>query len=193
MFGETEITGDTTRKEEEKKREFERVAIPHMLALYNSARLMVVDPRDAEDLVQDTYLRAYRFFGTFTRDISFKAWLYKIFNNLWINKHRSSLRVPSMIDYEVVELSGVLRSEATPETEIFDKLLDEEVINALDELPAKFRSVIILFDLEDFSYQEISEILSCPVGTVMSRLYRGRKILRGVLGDYAKKRGYRGA
>ncbi len=175
---------------EEKNREFEEVYPEHMDSLYGVALRMTRDESDAQDLVQDVYLRAYRFFDTFERGTNLRAWLFKILRNTYINKYRKELKTPQMVDVYEVEVSGDLCAPTTPEDEIFDNLLDDDVTMAMDSLPEEFRNAIILSDLEGFSYKEISGILDIPIGTVMSRIHRGRKLLRDILYDYAKKCGY---
>ena len=179
-----------TQSAEEKKREFEEIALQYMEPLYSAALRMTRDGTAAQDLVQDAYLRAYRFFDKFEKGTNFKAWLFKILKNVYINKYRKQSRSPQMVDVSSVEMSNDLADAMTPENEIFDKLLDDDITGAMDSLPEEFRLAIILSDLQGFSYKEISEILDCPIGTVMSRLHRGRKLLRISLHEYAKKRGY---
>jgi len=175
---------------EERKKEFEGVALQYMDSLYSAALRMARDETEAQDLVQDAYLRAYRFFDKFEKGTNFRAWLFKILKNIYINKYRKESKKPQMIDISNVEVSGDLTAAVTPEDEVFNKLLDDDITNAMDALPEEFRLAIILSDLQGFSYKEIAEILDCPIGTVMSRLHRGRKLLRNSLHDYARKRGY---
>ncbi len=175
---------------EEKNREFEEVAFRYMNPLYIAALRMTGDKSEAQDLVQDSYLRAYRFFDRFKRGTNFRAWLFKILRNVYINKYYKTLRIPQMVEISNIEESGDLVTTATPENEIFSSLLDDEVANAVGALPEEFRDVIVLSDLDGLSYKEIAEILDCPMGTVMSRLHRGRKLLRKSLYEYAKERGY---
>ena len=175
---------------ERKKKEFEEVALQYMDSLYNAAMRMTRDGNDAQDLVQDAYLRAYRFFDKFQKGTNFKAWLFRILKNVYINKYRKEIKQPQMLEVSDVEASGNLAAKKTPEDEIFNNLLDDDITSAIDELPEEFRLAIVLSDLEGFSYKEIAEILDCPIGTVMSRLHRGRRLLKDSLYEYARKRGY---
>ncbi len=173
-----------------KAEEFNAIALPHIESIYRSALHMAGNVSDAQDLVQDSYLRAYRFFDKFKRGTNFKAWLLKILRNLWINKYHKESRAPRMVDIRDIETSEAMKAEETPEDRIFDGLLDDDITFAIDSLPEYFRLAVTLSDLEGLSYREIAEIMDCPVGTVMSRLYRGRKLLRESLHDYAKRLGY---
>jgi len=175
---------------EHKKKEFEESALQYMDSLYSAALRMTRNESEAQDLVQDAYLRSYRFFDKFQKGTNLKAWLFKILKNIYINKYRRESKRPQMVDVSDVEASGDLMVSTTPEDEIFDKLLDDDITRAMSDLPEDFRLAIILSDLEGFSYKEIAEILDCPIGTVMSRLHRGRRLLRDSLYEYAKKRGY---
>ena len=175
---------------EDKKKEFEELALQYMDSLYSVALRMTRDATEAQDLVQDAYLRAYRFFDKFAKGTNFKAWLFKILKNVYINKYRKESRTPQMVDVSGAEASENLQTTATPESEIFDKLLDDDITEAIDSLPNEFRLAIILSDVEGLSYKEIAEVLECPIGTVMSRLHRGRNLLKESLREYAKERGY---
>lgn len=174
----------------ELKKEFEEVALQYMNDLFRAALRMTRNESEAQDLVQDTYLKAYRFFDKFRRGTNFKAWLFKILKNVYINKYRVALRMPEMVSIKDAELSGELTTATTPEDEIFDKFLDDDTTAVIEALPEEFRLAVILSDLEGFSYKETAAILDCPIGTVMSRIHRGRRLLRNSLYEYAKKHGY---
>ena len=173
-----------------KAEEFKAIALPYMDSIYRSALRMAGNVSDAQDLVQDSYLRAYRFFDKFEKGTNIKAWLLKILRNLWINKYHKESRAPKMVNIRDIETFEAMKAEETPEDRIFDGLLDDDITFAIDSLPEHFRLAITLSDLEGLSYREIAEIMDCPIGTVMSRLYRGRKLLRESLHDYAKRTGY---
>ncbi len=176
-------------------KDFEREALPHMDALYNFALRMTGDPDDADDLLQETYLKAYRFFDKFERGTNCKAWLFRIMKNSFINIYRRVSKEPDKVDYDdVEEFYHSIRAESTDpndlEERLFSNLLDDDVTRALEELPEDFRTVVILCDIEGFTYEEIADFVECPIGTVRSRLHRGRKMLRAKLFDYAKSRGF---
>ena len=176
--------------EEEKRNEFGVLAIQYMDSFYNTALRMTGNEVEAQDLVQDAYLRAFRFFDKFEKGTNFKAWLFKIIRNIYINKYRKEIKMPQMMDVSDAEAIGFLSETDTPEILIFDDLIDDDITKALDSLPDDFRLTLIMSDLEGFSYKEIADILDCPIGTVMSRLYRGRRLLRKNLHEYAKEHGY---
>lgn len=174
---------------------FIKEALPHMDALYNFALKMTRDPDDANDLLQETYLKAYRFFDKFELGTNCKAWLFRIMKNSYINIYRKNHREPDKVDYgEIEEFYETIKSDrASPndlESEIFDNVLDDEVITAVQALPDDFRTVILLCDIEGLTYEEIAEFVDCPIGTVRSRLHRARKMLAVKLHDYAKRKGY---
>lgn len=176
--------------------EFEAVALEHFDALYNTALRMTRNPSSAQDLVQETYLKAYRFFDRFEPGTNLKAWLFTILRNTYINAYRKTVRQQPQVDFEHVQLFYADTSSA-PEwqdrcstEEMLRHVVQDDVKRALDELPEEYRLVVLLADLEDFSYKEIAAIVDCPVGTVMSRLFRGRRLLRQSLKDFAKKSGY---
>jgi RNA polymerase sigma-70 factor (ECF subfamily) len=180
-----------------RRAEFESIALGHAASLYNAAVRMTGNPRDAEDLVQETYLKAYRFFHRYEPGTNCKAWLFKILTNTFINSYRKRARERDALGgYESDDaLERTASPEAWgslpgPEESFFSGHLSEEVKAALDELPVDFRMAVVLRDLEDFSYQEIADILGCPIGTVMSRLYRGRRLLQKRLHAHAVREGY---
>src|ERR1700745_1043855 len=166
------------------RREFEGLALEHLDPLYSAALRLTKNERDAEDLVQDTCMRAYLFFDKFERGTNIKAWLFKILPNTFINRYRRKVKernVTEGSEREAVHEAFISRDAsdyaANPEQYMFDRLLSDCVLKAIDGLPLDFRLVVILADLQEFSYKEIAEILDVPVGTVMSRLFRGRKAL----------------
>lgn len=182
--------------EEEKQEVFEEEALPHLNALYNYARSISYSDQDAEDLVQETFMRAYRYFHQYTPGTNCKAWLFTILRNLYNTKYKKYKNTPDQVHYEAEEqiyeqivnedLSTVIKN---PEEEFFENILPDEIVNAIEDLPEKYRSCIVLSDVEDFSYKEIADILDIPIGTVMSRLHRGRNILKKKLVDFAKEKG----
>lgn len=170
--------------------------MPHMQALYAAALRMTRNERDAEDLVQDAMLRAYRFFDTFEAGTNCKAWLFRILTNAFCNRYRERERETEILneaessDANVEQfLGGAASSARDTESALLGQMISADVERALAAVPEDFRMAVILADLEDFSYKEIAEIMNCPAGTVMSRLYRGRKILQGLLHQYAVDQG----
>jgi RNA polymerase sigma-70 factor (ECF subfamily) len=177
---------------------FAEQAMEHMPSLYSAALRMTRNPADAEDLVQETYLRAYRGYGGFTEGTNLKAWLYRILTNTFINRYRAKKRRPEETDFDDVEdfylyrrLGGLEEARAgrSAEDELMDLFPEQEVKDAVEALPENFRMAVLLADVEGFSYKEIAEILDIPIGTVMSRLHRGRKQLQKRLYDFAAERG----
>lgn len=177
---------------------FVEQATPLMDGLYGAALRMTRNPSDAEDLVQETYLKAYRAFHSFQEGTNLKAWLYRILTNTYINSYRAKKRRPDETDLEEVEdlylyrrLGGLEGATAgrSAEEELLDHITDSEVKDALEALPEQFRMAVLLADVEGFAYKEIAEILDIPIGTVMSRLHRGRKGLQKRLYEYAVERG----
>jgi RNA polymerase sigma-70 factor (ECF subfamily) len=178
--------------------EFADLAMEHMPSLYSAALRMTRNPADAEDLVQETYLKAYRAFGSFQAGTNLKAWLYRILTNTFINSYRSKKRRPEQTELDDVEdlylyrrLGGLEAAAAgrSAEEEVLDHFTDTEVKEALESLPEQFRMAVLLADVEGFSYKEIAEILDVPIGTVMSRLHRGRKALQKALFEFGVERG----
>ncbi|MHB1496561.1 MAG: sigma-70 family RNA polymerase sigma factor [Acidimicrobiales bacterium] len=179
------------------KERFADQAMPFMGSLYSAALRMTRNPADAEDLVQETYLKAYRAFGSFQEGTNLKSWLYKILTNTFINTYRSRRRRPVETDLEDVEdlylyrrLGGLEGASAgrSAEDQVLDQFNEAEVKGAVESLPEAFRLVVMLSDVEGFSYKEIAEILDIPIGTVMSRLHRGRKALQKALLTFAEQR-----
>jgi RNA polymerase sigma-70 factor (ECF subfamily) len=177
---------------------FAEQAMPLMSALYTAALRMTRNPADAEDLVQETYLRAYRGFGGFQEGTNLKAWLYRILTNTYINAYRAKQRRPDETDLGEVEdlylyrrLGGLeaARTGRSAEDELMDTFSEAEVKQAIEDLPENFRMAVLLADVEGFSYKEIAEILDIPIGTVMSRLHRGRKALQKALWAFATSHG----
>jgi RNA polymerase sigma-70 factor, ECF subfamily len=178
------------------RREFETLALEHVDPLYSAALRLTKNERDAEDLVQDAFLRAFRFFDKFERGTNIKAWLFKILTNTFINRYRRKVKERTVVEGAAREgfnerfvARDANEGSANPEQYLFERLLSDDVLGAIDDLPIDFRLVVILADLQEFSYKEIAEILDCPVGTVMSRLFRGRKLLQKTLATYAVEAG----
>ncbi|MCU7492659.1 MAG: sigma-70 family RNA polymerase sigma factor [Bacteroidota bacterium] len=175
--------------------DFEREALPHMNALYNFALRMTGNSDDADDLVQETLLKAFRFFDKFEKGTNCKAWLFRILKNSYINDYRKHSKEPSKVDYEDIEnfyeniKSSDVKSDHLVE-DVFNNLLDDDISSAISSLPEDFRTVIILSDIEGFTYEEIADFVDCPIGTVRSRLHRARKMLYVRLNKYARERGY---
>ncbi|MBP7628936.1 MAG: sigma-70 family RNA polymerase sigma factor [Acidimicrobiales bacterium] len=177
---------------------FAEQAMPLMGPLYSGALRMTRNPADAEDLVQEVYLRAYRGFGGFQQGTNLKAWMFRILTNTYINSYRAKQRRPEQTELDEVEdlylykRLGGLEAAAlsrSAEDELMDTFSDAEVKAAVEDLPEIFRMAVLLADVEGFSYKEIAEILEIPIGTVMSRLHRGRKALQKRLLDYAVNHG----
>ncbi len=181
---------------------FEEDALSFLDALYRTALRMTKNPDDAEDLVQETYIRAFRFRHQFKVGTNLKAWLFRILTNTFINLYRrkaarpQTVNVDGLDEYVLYNRMAELRTGSAspnPEREVLDKIMDSEVRQALDDLPEHFRTAVVLADIEGFSYKEIAKILNIPIGTVMSRLHRGRRFLQRHLYEYAKERGIAGA
>jgi len=182
----------------EKRAEFERQALVHTDALYGAAYRLTRNPRDAEDLVQDALLRAYRFWDSFEQDSNCKAWLLRIVTNTFINEYQRKKRSREVLDAATAEqdtTDGVLVHAAaserqTPERALLERSVSDDVQRALDSLPDDFRTAVVLCDVQGLSYKEIADIMQTPVGTVMSRLFRGRKLLATALREFALAEGY---
>ncbi|MBK6684638.1 MAG: sigma-70 family RNA polymerase sigma factor [Deltaproteobacteria bacterium] len=188
--------GFRRRDDATQRSEFEALTLEHMDALYGAALRLTRSPKDAEDLVQDTYLKAFRFFESFEKGTNIKAWLFKIQTNTFINRYRRKVKEREVAETPAEDIvldrfvsADQVRALQDPETDFFSKLLSDEVVEALDQVPVDFRMVVVLADIQGFSYKEIAEIVGCPVGTVMSRLFRGRRILQKHLYDYAIREG----
>jgi RNA polymerase sigma-70 factor, ECF subfamily len=187
--------GDLTHEEFKKQQDFRSEMIPHLDALYNFALRLTNDQTDAEDLVQDTVVKAYRFFNSYEKGTNAKAWLFRILKNSYINNYRKKSKQPHQVDYDEVSMYyETVRSEQSDTTDMEDimyrEMLDDQVTGALQRLPEDFRTVVLLCDVEGFTYEEIANMLDVPIGTIRSRLHRGRNLLRVELMQYAEKKGY---
>lgn len=181
--------------DKEKTLVFDNEFMPHIDSMYNFAYRLTYDEDDSKDLVQDTYLKAYRFINSFQKGTNAKAWLFRILKNSFINEFRKKSKEPAKVDYQDVE--GYYNSERTEKSITTDLRVDtiknmmgDEISNALNALDVDFRTVIILCDLEGFTYEEMAKILDIPIGTVRSRLHRARNLLKEKLQSYAKTMGY---
>ncbi|HHT9113643.1 MAG: sigma-70 family RNA polymerase sigma factor [Planctomycetes bacterium] len=190
------------REENNRRKEFEDIAMEHINSLYSMAIRLVFNKEEAEDLVQETYLKAYRFFDTFQKGTNIKAWLFKILRNTFINKYRKAVNLPGEVFYEDVESvnsnlsykqesdSGELTDTLESKYNELGNLMEDDVKRAIDSLPIEYKEAILLSDVEELSYSDIAEITNVPIGTVKSRLNRGRKLLQKSLWEYAKDRGF---
>lgn len=192
-------TGTDQEQEQEQERieRFERDAMPLLDQLYSAALRMTRNPSDAEDLVQETYLKAYSAFASFKKGTNLKAWMYRILTNTYINGYRKRQRRPLQQPTEEITDWQLAKAEEhtstglrSAEVEAMDSLPDTDVKAALQQLPEDFRLAVYLADVEGFAYKEIAEIMDTPIGTVMSRLHRGRSQLRQLLADVAQDRGF---
>ncbi len=182
----------------QKRNEFERQALVHVDALYGAAYRLTRNPRDAEDLVQDALLRAYRFWDSFQQDSNCKAWLLRIVTNTFINEYQRKKRSREVLEAASAEqdaTDGVLvqttaHDKVAPDQAMMSASVSDDVQKALELLPDDFRTAVILCDMQGLSYKEIADIMECPVGTVMSRLFRGRKLLAAALKEFAVAEGY---
>ena len=182
--------------DKQKQAVFDGEFMPHINSMYNFAYRLTFDEDDAKDLVQDTYLKAFRFIDSFQQGTNAKAWLFRILKNSFINDYRKKKKEPAKVDYQEVETfynSEDVDRQITPDlrVEALQNLMGDEISNALNSLDVDFRTVIILCDLEGFKYDEMAKILDIPIGTVRSRLHRARNLLKEKLTVYAKKMGYK--
>lgn len=183
----------------DRTKDFEELALPYLDNLYNAALRMTKNERDAEDLVQDTYMKAYRFFDSFEEGTNFKAWIYKILTNSYINRYKKKQREPQSISIEdtpdfylydkLLDLGETGADPENPEKGMIQKMVSNDIVKAVDALPADFRTAFVLSDIEGFSYEEIAKMMNTSLGTVKSRLFRARKILQKNLWDYAVREG----
>ncbi len=175
------------------KADFEKEVMPYLQALYGAALRLTRNEGDAEDLVQETLLRAYRFFDSFEAGTNCKAWVFRILTNVFCNRYREKEREHEVLNEVGASEADLEQFVGNPsrdtETALLGRMVSRDVEQALAAVPSEFRLAVILADLEDFSYREIAEIMDCPAGTVMSRLYRGRKILQTLLHKYAVEQG----
>lgn len=194
-FSESEVEL-TAEQKLQKDRDFEAEFMPLINPLYNFAYRLTLDEDEAKDLVQDSYLKAYRFFHSFQKGTNAKAWLFRILKNSFINEYRKKSKEPNKVDYQDVETyynSEDINIPITPDlrVEAVSEMLGDEITTALNSLDVDFKTVIILCDLEGFTYEEMSKILNIPIGTVRSRLHRARMLLKEKLKSYALKMGYK--
>jgi RNA polymerase sigma-70 factor (ECF subfamily) len=186
-----------TPEDPQLRERFERDVLPLLPSLYGAAMRLTRNRSDAEDLVQETYFRAFRGFAGFKEGTNLKAWLYRILTNSYINTYRKKQREPQIVDgpddvdeWYLYDRIGGRSVEDSAETTVLDTIPDQAVKDAVESLPERFRLPVLLADVEGFSYKEIAEIMDTPIGTVMSRLHRGRKALEKALWETAKERGF---
>jgi RNA polymerase sigma-70 factor (ECF subfamily) len=185
-------TPTPTPVDQKKKVSFEQEALVHLDALYRVALRLTGNAADADDLVQETMLKAYRAWDQYEKGTNAKGWLLTILRNSFINEYRRRTRHPETVDVDTIEPFAVFGEvqDDDPQGAFFDQIVDDEVLKAIDELPVVFRETLVLSDVEGMSYQEIGKILGVPVGTVKSRLFRARQALQGKLYQYAVSMGY---
>ncbi len=190
---------EESARKEDKIREFESAALEHIDSLFNVGMRMTRNREEAEDLVQETYLKVHRFSHTFKEGSNLKAWLFKILRNTFINSFRKKIREPKEVHYNEVEdfyLYNRIKTDKANDDSLSGEsanvyeFLEDEVKTAVDNLPLAFKEVVLYSDIEELSYGEISEIIECPIGTVKSRLFRARRLLQKSLWNYANERGY---
>src|SRR5213594_1062237 len=182
----------TPAADAEKRASFEREALVHLDSLYRVALRLTGNPAEADDLVQETMLKAYRAWHQFEKGTNAKGWLLTILRHAFINEYRRRTRHPETVDVDTIEPFAVFSEvqDEDPQGAFFDKIVDDQVLQAIDQLPVVFRETLVLSDVEGMSYQEIASILQVPVGTVKSRLFRARQLLQSKLYDYAVEMGY---
>ncbi len=185
-----------TYTEQQKNEVFNNEFLPLVHAMYNFAYRLTLDRDDAKDLVQDTYMKAFRFIESFQTGTNAKAWLFRILKNSFINDYRKKSKEPSKVDYQAVETyynSEDVNRQITADlrVESLKDMIGDEISNALNSLDVDFKTVIILCDLEGFKYEEMAKILDIPIGTVRSRLHRARQLLKEKLSEYAREMGYK--
>lgn len=186
--------GNSSKKTRD--RIFKKEFLPHADALYNFAFHLTYNEDDANDLVQETFLKSYRFIDSYQQGTNAKAWLFKILKNAFINDYRRKSKQPSKVDYDEIVSYHDTDDEGHVEyldlrQELFQGMLGDEITRALNELPVDFKTIILLCDIEEFSYEEIAKIIDIPIGTVRSRLHRARNILKEKLREYALKEGFK--
>jgi RNA polymerase sigma-70 factor (ECF subfamily) len=182
----------TPAAEAEKRASFEREALVHLDSLYRVALRLTGNPAEADDLVQETMLKAYRAWDQFEQGTNAKGWLLTILRHAFINEYRRRARHPETVDLDAIEAFSVFHElhEEDPQGAFFDRIVDDEVLRAIDELPEQFRETVVLSDIEGLSYEEIARVLDVPIGTVKSRLFRARHLLQQKLYRYAVGMGY---
>lgn len=190
------MTNEEQYEKEKYDRIFEREFLPQIDALYTFAYHLTYNEEDANDLVQETYLKAYRFIDKYLEGTNAKAWLFKILKNVFINEYRRKSKRPTKVDFEDIvtyqdEEDSNFSSYQDLREEMFQHMMGDEVTNAINSLPVDFRVVILLCDIEGFTYEEISKIIDIPIGTVRSRLHRARNMLKEKLKEYANSLGYK--
>ena len=180
-----------------KQNDFSSLIRPHTTSLLSTANRMTRNKNDAEDLVQETFYKAFRALGQYQNNTNFRAWIFRILVNTYITAYRKSIKAPQKVSYDDLEdftlfkkMKPLDTSSVVEKKDLIENNFEDNVKTALENLPYQFRLVVLLCDVEDFSYNEIAEIIGSPLGTVMSRLYRGRKLLQRMLWNYAKDKGY---
>ena len=186
---------EITSEELQKQEDFNDEILPHLDALYYFAMKLTANNDDAEDLVQDTIVKAFRFFSSYEKGTNAKGWLFRILKNSYINNYRKISKQPQNVDYDEIEpFYESIRSDQSSTTDMeanmYGEMMDDDVTSALGRLPEDFRTVVLLCDIEGFTYEEIANMLDVPIGTIRSRLHRGRNLLKTALMDYAASRGY---